>query len=148
MTHPNHLLTMLRTAILPTLDGYEQAADAIVALQVKYETLTEQNTVLRQSLRDALAERDKLIEQNNVLFDSALLAAQERDAAMADAWRYRWIKDQPGLELRAEHSTWIRPDGSKFTATHALSARSTKFTPQESLDAAIDAAMMESGNES
>jgi hypothetical protein len=37
-----------------------------------------------------VAERDKLIEQNKTLLDSALLAAQERDAALADARRFVW----------------------------------------------------------
>jgi uncharacterized coiled-coil DUF342 family protein len=83
MTDYTDLCRRLRST--PITSGFHEAATAI-------ETL--------------LAERDKLIEQNKTLFDSALLAAQERDAAMADARRYRYVRDHDRLSFFDPDPNW------------------------------------------
>ena len=83
MTDYTDLIRRLREAFHDQMTQVD-AADAI-------ETLLAERKMLMQLVETEQRERDKLIEQNKALFDSALLAAQERDAAMQDARRYRWL---------------------------------------------------------
>lgn len=67
---------------------------------------------------------------------------------MQDARRYRWLKSRQGLRLRSERpDLWTRPGGTKFAAAYSLAEGGTQHAPAESLDALIDAAMLnEKGN--
>lgn len=71
--------------------------------------------------------------------------AQPSDDVVKDAARYRWLKEQKQLSLRSCGGRWAREDGSKFVSSHRLAAGDTLFGPQETLDAAIDAAMAGGG---
>ena len=73
----------------------------------------------------------------------ALAAAPQPSDDAKDAARYRWLKEQKQLSLRSCGERWTREDGSKFVSSHRLAAGDTLFGPQETLDAAIDAAMTE-----
>ena len=71
--------------------------------------------------------------------------AEAQQAALEkDASRYRWLKSRKGLTLRTEPqpNVWTRMDGTKFSATHTLAEGGTLHAPADSLDAAIDAAML------
>lgn len=59
-----------------------------------------------------------------------------------DAARYRWLRQQPALELVSDGSRWTRPDGTPFFASHRLAAGDTQFSAQPTLDETIDAAMI------
>jgi len=67
------LLTMLRTAVIPTLSGYEQAAEAI-------ETL--------------LAERDDWHKVADLRAAELVRLGEELDAQPSDARRYRWLRER------------------------------------------------------
>ncbi len=68
-------------------------------------------------------------------------ALREIERMQADAARYQWLKQAKGLTLESERGApWTREDGSTFTPSHRLCAGGTQFGPEESLDAAIDAA--------
>ena len=60
---------------------------------------------------------------------------------IADAERYRFLRDLNGIELRTVCQGWIRPDGSRFNASHYFAGNDTAFTAYETLDETIDAAM-------
>lgn len=67
--------------------------------------------------------------------------AAEIERLKADAARYQWLKQAKGLTLESERGApWTRNDGSTFSPSHRLCAGGTQFGPEESLDAAIDAA--------
>ena len=65
----------------------------------------------------------------------------EVDGLLADAMRYRWLREQKGLTLTNDGGTWTRPDGTTFVASHRLAAGGTQYAAADSLDAAIDAAI-------
>lgn len=68
-------------------------------------------------------------------------AVREIERLKADAARYQWLKQAKGLTLESERGApWTREDGSTFSPSHRLCAGGTQFAPEESLDAAIDAA--------
>ena len=68
-------------------------------------------------------------------------ALREIERLKADAARYQWLKQAKGLTLESERGApWTREDGSTFSPSHRLCAGGTQFGPEESLDAAIDAA--------
>lgn len=73
---------------------------------------------------------------------STIAAQQEEiERLQADAARYQWLKQAKGLTLESERGApWTREDGSTFSPSHRLCAGGTQFAPEESLDAAIDAA--------
>lgn len=75
-------------------------------------------------------------------FNTVLVNRAELQAMSEAAGRYQWLKKQKALELTSAGggSLWIRPDGSKFFASHRLAAGNTQFSPQETLDATIDCA--------
>jgi len=62
------------------------------------------------------------------------------EALQADAERMQWLRSAKNLDLRWMPSEWRRPDGSMFVAPYLLRAGDTQYAPEESLDAAIDAA--------
>ena len=102
------------------------------------------------SIDAAIAEIERLtaahhaaIHRANDQFDRRQKAEAERDAAQADAKRYRWLKSRNGLTLRSEKqpNTWTRMDGTQFNASHSLAADGTQYAPAATLDALIDAAI-------
>ena len=86
-----------------------------------------------------IAEQAKKIENLQALWQCAhnerseamlqvLELTAQRDAAMKDAERYRWLKSQKGLELSSFGGSWIK-DGTKFDASHRLCANDTVYKP-------------------
>lgn len=68
-------------------------------------------------------------------------ALRQIERLKSDAARYQWLKQAKGLTLESERGApWTRDDGSTFSPSHRLCAGGTQFGPEESLDAAIDAA--------
>ena len=82
-------------------------------------------------------------ERAAALLAALKLLAQERAALRKDAARYRWLKSRDGLELHSQPqpNTWLRMDGTTFSATHYLADGERQYSQAEGLDATIDAAM-------
>lgn len=62
---------------------------------------------------------------------------------IADAMRYRWLKEQSGLSLRTERPVvWTHEDGTTFVPTHSLSSNGIQYGVYATLDETIDNARM------
>lgn len=66
-------------------------------------------------------------------------------ALTLDAERYRWLRDQPSLELRSDGSRWMK-DGIPFVASHRLCTRYTAHGHYATLDETIDEAMRDAAS--
>lgn len=62
---------------------------------------------------------------------------------IADAMRYRWLKEQKCLSLTSELPlVWTREDGTTFVPTHSLSCNKTRHGVYPTLDETIDNAIL------
>jgi hypothetical protein len=89
-------------------------------------TLERELAAVTAALLDMTADRDSWRQQCSDRADDAAKAIRERDAAMADARRYRWLRDD-----------------CRMSVLEVFGALSPHLT--HGLDAAIDAAMAGKG---
>lgn len=62
---------------------------------------------------------------------------------IADAMRYRWLKEQSGLSLTSERPVvWTRENGTTFVPTHRLSSNGIQYGAYATLDETIDNARL------
>lgn len=93
-----------------------------------------QSRVNLDGIGSGLATAQRFEEESKRALDDALREL------IADAERMQWLRSAKNLDLRWMPSEWRRPDGSMFVAPYLLRAGDTQYAPEESLDAAIDAA--------
>lgn len=117
----------------------------------EFEEPTYLETQAAELLRKLQAENERLstlcdkwnLECDEYREDNKRLAA-ELDAAMVDAKRYQWLREQPALDLKSDGSIWTNNKG-KFVASHRLCAGHMAYSPYSTLDEIIDAAIKQQG---
>jgi hypothetical protein len=114
-------------ALMALVDEYSRSRWSECCSECAYDRL---------GARQAAEEGDEAYAALRTALEAALPSGR-------DGERYRWIKAQRGLEISSygQSAQWVRPDGSKFYASHRLVANGTDYGAHETLDAAIDAAM-------
>ncbi|WP_342617169.1 hypothetical protein [Rhodoferax sp. GW822-FHT02A01] len=137
------------TPFLPALTAQSQALEEAHHLNTCIPEMREEIVHLNAKLADALAEVEKLNCVINLLTDGeervALLIVEHADlrtrceALEKDAARYRWLRNDTLVDGEVNEEIHVACDGPKFLNAWALFG--------ESLDAAIDAALLEQKND-
>lgn len=119
----------------------------------RYTGLTDMGFILDAANEGELAAYDHACAEANAAFarvidgeDTGAGVSNEpwesiRRRAIAlreDAERYRWLREQPYLNLLTDGGIWTRSDGSTYYVSHVLSAGRKQFATFETLDGTID----------